>query len=357
MSSFLAAEADRERFSQELTSSTTYDEFCKAFHVNMRDNRGISVQVEAFCVRFNGSDDKESYLLGFREFADTTSPRRAQQASPGWPSAALTTDIQSRLQSHDDEDTELSNSEGESAQMSAVPELAVWFDALSQGFTMLRCTNAFEMLAGSSWTQICNVEQSLLRCTQPELREDFEYWIRLCIDQFDSGVSEEGAAPLSVNTVRFRFSEHHHRFRLTIENKLTLVLTPADDDEWPVGLGQTSRVVKLVFERPKWIQGGHWTTPVDTSLPNDISAPRPPAERTAGSPAPLGLPDSPSGRNARSGPSGRSTRSRRSGDSGAQCLGLGDHGTIGRGSRGRSSDDFAGRCHGGHTGTRNILAL
>ncbi|CAK0874758.1 unnamed protein product [Prorocentrum cordatum] len=361
MSSFLATEADREKFSQEVTSSTTHDEFCKAFHVSMKDNRGISVPVEAFCVRFNGIGDKEWFLLGFREFVDTVSPRRDQFVSPGLPSAALTIDVQSRLQSQEDQSTERSNSEDGSGLTSAVPELAIWFDVVTPAFTMLCCTSALKMLAGSSWAQICKVEQSLLRCIQPAMREDFEYWVRFCVDKSDNSASQGEAAPLEVASVRFRFSEHHHRFHLAIESSVTLVLAPQDREDWPAGLGETSRVVKIVLERPKWIQGVHWTsTNVHTPLPNDISV-LAGAPESDGSLAPLGRSARSlvgrRGRSARSRRSEGSADSRRSGDSGEQRFGPGGHGATGQGGPGRSAGGCAGSGHGGQAGARNILAL
>ncbi|CAK0841857.1 unnamed protein product [Prorocentrum cordatum] len=66
VSNFLATQADREKFVEEVTSITANEEFCKAFHVHMRCNGGSALPLEAFCVRFSSGDEKWSYLVGFR---------------------------------------------------------------------------------------------------------------------------------------------------------------------------------------------------------------------------------------------------------------------------------------------------
>ncbi|CAK0800741.1 unnamed protein product, partial [Prorocentrum cordatum] len=257
MLAILATEADREKFFQEVTSSTSSDKICKAFHVNMRDTRGILVHVEMFCVRFDSGEGRESYLLGLREFWDAASAGGAQQQE--LPRSVLTSGVQSSLHLSAEERSGLGTSEVESSQLSTVPELAVWFDALSPKLTLLGCTSAFEMFIGGSFAHMCAVEDTLLGCTQPDQQEDFEYWIRHCLDEFTASACRGEAIPLSVEMVRFRFSEHHHRFRLVIQSRVTLVPAPTAGEPWPTGLGQPQRVAKLVFERPEWIQGEGWS--------------------------------------------------------------------------------------------------
>jgi len=259
--SILATDADREKFAEQVTSSTTYDKFCKAFHVNMRDTRGISVPVEIFCVRFTSSEDKESYLLGLREFWDRDSPSDAHQQE--LPNRELKACVRASSHSSFDERASIGTSSAESSEAPTIPRLAIWFDAQSPKFTMLRCTSGFEMLNGSAWAQICEVEPTLLGCTQPDQRDDLAYWIHQCVDDFTGSGSREEAVPMSVEMVRFRFSEHHHRFRLVIQSKVTLALAPTPGEnwpaDWPASLGQFGRPAKLVFERPEWIQGEGWS--------------------------------------------------------------------------------------------------
>ncbi|CAK0879641.1 unnamed protein product [Prorocentrum cordatum] len=254
VSSFLATEADREKFAKEVTSNTAHDDFCTAFHVKLRDNFGIYVSVEVFSVRFSSSDEKESYLVGFREFADLAPSRRTQPSVPTMPSADMTMDVQSRLQSYETERKDGgTNSEGESCASSSIPEVAVWVDAMSQDLTMLRCTMAFEMLVGSSWAQICATECHLLQCTRPDQRDDLKFWVRHACDKSTAHVLP------TVSGVCFRFGEHHHRSRFAIKNRVRVSVAPPGGEDWPEGLDRPPCVAKLVLERPRWIQDQRWT--------------------------------------------------------------------------------------------------
>lgn len=278
LQSFGATGADCEKFAQEVTCSITNDGICKAFHVSLRDSCGISVPMEVFCVPFHSSGGKESYLIGFREFADVPLPARRQQLSAVLPAARLISDVQSTLQSREAGTTDSSTSECETAHGSAVPEAWILIDALSPDLAMLRCSSTFELLAGASWSHIVGQRRSLLQCTQPDQRDDLAYWITHYIQEYDGS----GAVmPPTVDDVGFRFTKFHHRFHLTIQNKVSLVLNPPDGQEWPVGLGEPSRVVKLILENPKWIRGGNWTRtkPNRASSPSPHSDPEP--DRTA----------------------------------------------------------------------------
>ncbi|CAK0797592.1 unnamed protein product [Prorocentrum cordatum] len=286
LTSLIPSEADRKKLVREVTSRTNGDGFCKAFHVSMRDSRGIAVPMEVFCVRVHSCDNKE-YLLGFREFADTAS------AMPQPTLRALKSDVQGRRSSVTEKSSTCTY-ERETSQESTLPHVAVcvWFDALSPELTMLCCSSAFEAFVGCPWEQICGLEQSLLRCARPDQRDDFRYWISYCVSQFDENADESSQLPLSVNKTCFRFSKHHHLFRLAIQNRVTLVLTPQDGEHWPVGAGQPSRVAKLVLDRPKWIQDGRcWGGPVASSLSGGTAVPPGgPGPEAQAAPAPPGAP-------------------------------------------------------------------
>jgi hypothetical protein len=287
LKSFFATGADGEKFAQEVTSSITNDGICKAFHVSMRDSCGISVPMEVFCVPFHSSCGKESYLIGFQEFADVPLPVRPRQISAGLPAAGPDADVQSTLQSREagttnsgaSTDSGTADSEAGTTDSGAVPEASILIDALSPGLAMLRCSSAFEVLAGASWSHIGGEGRSLLQCTRPDLRDDLAYWISQCLEESDGG---EAAMPPTVgkvvDKVRFRFCEQHHRFRLTIQSKVTLILDPPDGQDWPVDLGEPSRVVKLILETPKWIQGDRWTRTRRAASLGPDRAPSPPSD-------------------------------------------------------------------------------
>ena len=272
---FMATEADSEKFTQQVTSSITHDGICSAFHVNMRDSCGISVPMEVFCVRFHNSGDKDLYLLGLREFADMPLPVRRQQRSAGLPAARLNADLQNTLHSREAGTADSCNSESETVQGSTVPEASISIDAVSPGLTILRCSHVFEMLAGISGSQIGDERWSLLQCTRPGQRDDLAYWIGRCLEIFDGGAGDQDQIPLTVYSVDFRFSEYQHRFRLTIRNNVTLVLSPPDGQDCPVGVGEPARVVKLIIDSPKWIQGARWTRTrrAASSRPSPASSP------------------------------------------------------------------------------------
>jgi hypothetical protein len=283
LQSFFATGADCDKFAQEVKSSITNDGICRAFHVSMRDSCGISVPMEVFCVPFHSSCGKESYLIGFQEFADVPLPVRRQQLSAGLPAARLNADDQSTLQSREagttnsgaSTDSGTADSEAGTTDSGAVPEASILIDALSPGLAMLRCSSAFELLAGASWSHIGGEGRSLLQCTRPDLRDDLAYWISRCLEEPDGG---EAAVSPTVEKVRFRFCEQHHRFRLTIQSKVTLILDPPDGQDWPVGLGEPSRVVKLVLEKPRWIQGDRWTRTRRAASLGPDRAPSPPSD-------------------------------------------------------------------------------
>jgi len=260
ISSFLAAEADRDKFAEHVTSSTACDDFCTAFHVKLRDTCGISVSVEVFCVRFRSGDEKESYLVGFREFADLPPPRTHPRV-PTMPSAEMNMDVQSRGASHETEHGDSgTNSEGESGVSSSISEVAVWVDGMSPGLTMLRCTTAFEMLVGSSWAHICATQRTLLPCTRPDQRNDLKWWVRHACEE-----STRLELP-AVDGVSFRFSKQHHRMRFAIENSLRVSVDPPGGEDWTEGLDRPSCVVKLVLENSKWIQDQRWTRRVSAPV-------------------------------------------------------------------------------------------
>ncbi|CAK0894286.1 unnamed protein product [Prorocentrum cordatum] len=239
---FLATEAEQEQFAQEVKSISADNEFCKAFHVNLRDRCGSVVRLEAFGVCAISGTLKESYLVGFREFADCRP----------LPSAKLTAHPRLRCQSSEVQHADCSSSSALSSDVtSESQEVAVWIDANSAEFTMLRCTSGFEMFAGSSWEEICAVQSCLLHCTDPDQRKDLAFWIRHVLEKSTGPINDGSALIDVVNGVRFRFSEHHHRFRLSAECRLAVVV------EQHAGVDPVHSV-KLVIERPTWLQGSIW---------------------------------------------------------------------------------------------------
>jgi len=261
VSSFLATEADREKFTKEVTSNTVHDDICTAFQVKLRDNLGINVSVEVFSVRFSSSDENESYLVGFREFADLAPSRRTQPIVTTKPSSEMTVDVQSKLQSYETEHDDVgTKSEVESSASTSIPEVAVWVDGMSPELTMLRCTTAFEMLVGSSWAHICATQRTLLPCTRPDQRNDLKWWVRHACEE-----STRLELP-AVDGVSFRFSKQHHRMRFAIENSLRVSVDPPGGEDWTEGLDRPSCVVKLVLENSKWIQDQRWTRRVSAPV-------------------------------------------------------------------------------------------
>ncbi|CAK0834334.1 unnamed protein product [Prorocentrum cordatum] len=187
--SFLVSDQDRQKFTEQmcharlLSEDGLASELSAAFHVSMKDSSSITLNVEVFCVRSVHWEGGAVYLVGIREFTDTSPILRDSVPGTSLGSSFLS------LQGVSKEDSGFAGiSTDDSNQSSPVSssvisgalscggetllegEPAACIDVLSPSYSVLHCTPAF--------AQHVDTSGGLLRAMRRSQLDEFITWVQ-----------------------------------------------------------------------------------------------------------------------------------------------------------------------------------